>query len=505
MNWLDPYTFLLALLGFLSILVAVLLFRPPWKLARLLLAAAAVLSGVFVLLTVLELYAHNPRDMLWLRNFQQISLMFAPVFLFGYALELYEESSGRTVRWMTIAALPTFADVILIFTDGYHGWMRESVTVELVAGYTEISTSSTLLNSLLGTYSYVLLLVAVILLLRSSWDVPERFRITYRLSALIIATPMLIIVTVPLLGWEIPGLFALANAATGLILIALYRRLDFNTVWPVPRQVILENLSEGIMLINEQGDFVEVNESGRRILALGASGDREPETESIHHLFQHQPELLQALTSGRSEAITCQHHGWVFEVQVTVLDRRSQYLRLLVWNNVTEKWAYEQQLEEMARTDPLTKLLNRGAFLEFYEKEREDWDGTFLLLDIDHFKKLNDTYGHVSGDYALKAVASLLKEHFGADREKVVRLGGEEFGILLPAPPKEAAMRAEAFQKALSSMEISSVPQQITVSIGLSRVAPGSRFEAVYQQADEAMYEAKQAGRNALHWAPAAT
>jgi len=163
-----------------------------------------------------------------------------------------------------------------------------------------------------------------------------------------------------------------------------------------------------------------------------------------------------------------------------------------------------ERVEEMAATDALTGLFNRRFFQEALVRElaradREKSRLALLLLDIDHFKQLNDSYGHTMGDVVLKQVAEILK---GALRkgDVLARYGGEEFVIVLPsASPAGAQEFAERVRKAvaLSSIHPGGARQKVTVSVGWA-IFPEDAAEpqALLERADRALYAAKEAGRN---------
>jgi len=161
------------------------------------------------------------------------------------------------------------------------------------------------------------------------------------------------------------------------------------------------------------------------------------------------------------------------------------------------------ELQRLATTDTLTGVNNRRQFLHLAGTEslrgtRYQQPLSVLMVDIDHFKKVNDTYGHEGGDRALVAVAQAMR---GALRPEATlgRLGGEEFAVLLPQADQHAAMiAAERLRQAVErlSVEIDGAVLKITVSIGVAEVASGQAFEAALQHADEALYEAKKTGRN---------
>ena len=151
-----------------------------------------------------------------------------------------------------------------------------------------------------------------------------------------------------------------------------------------------------------------------------------------------------------------------------------------------------------------TNLFNRRYFDEAVEAEltrarREGYPVSFALLDIDHFKRINDTYGHQAGDEALRITAKILRDQ-SRGSDLICRFGGEEFLLLLPKLGLDAAYsRAEDWRQRLASTEIrfGEFSFFIAVSIGLSAYPPhGKRAEDLVRQADEALYCAKNSGRN---------
>src|SRR4051812_7510633 len=154
-------------------------------------------------------------------------------------------------------------------------------------------------------------------------------------------------------------------------------------------------------------------------------------------------------------------------------------------------------------TDALTGLPNRREFNERLEERMGAWNRrrdvfSLLLLDVDHFKKLNDKYGHLAGDQVLATIGRALR---GAIRREdaVARYGGEEFAILLPTTTLEqAAQAAQKVREAVARVAVDRNNQQlaVTVSGGLATIEPNERVESLIQRADSALYAAKAAGRN---------
>ncbi|MBI6621472.1 diguanylate cyclase [Pseudomonas corrugata] len=166
-----------------------------------------------------------------------------------------------------------------------------------------------------------------------------------------------------------------------------------------------------------------------------------------------------------------------------------------------------EEQRQKALIDPLTGLPNRAAWTERLEQEVEQWQrhGNSLLiamLDLDHFKRINDNYGHLAGDRVLKLIASVLRKRIrGSDF--IARFGGEEFVLLVPDTPLAAGAKlAEALRAAIEAcpFHFKGEPLTVTVSMGMTAFKPGERSELVLKRADEALYRAKNAGRNRVEF-----
>ncbi|MNM38865.1 Response regulator PleD [compost metagenome] len=171
-----------------------------------------------------------------------------------------------------------------------------------------------------------------------------------------------------------------------------------------------------------------------------------------------------------------------------------------------EALGYREHLEEQrqkALIDPLTGLPNRAAWSERVDQEVLEWQesGGHLLmaiLDLDHFKRINDSYGHLAGDKVLKIVASVLRKRLRS-RDFIARFGGEEFVLLIPQTSLPAGCQlAETLRAAIEACPFHFKGERVTItlSIGISAFRSGERSEVVLKRADEALYRAKHLGRN---------
>jgi diguanylate cyclase (GGDEF)-like protein len=161
-----------------------------------------------------------------------------------------------------------------------------------------------------------------------------------------------------------------------------------------------------------------------------------------------------------------------------------------------------ERLDRQASTDALTGIANRRVFddrlrAELGRVERHDREISLALFDLDHFKRINDAYGHQTGDRALVRFARVLAAHARRD-DVVARVGGEEFAWLMPETDQDGAVTAAERVRATLESERDEEFGAITVSAGVVIANPGSTAESLFHAADRALYEAKESGRNTI-------
>ncbi|EKT4564667.1 MULTISPECIES: GGDEF domain-containing protein [Pseudomonas putida group] len=221
------------------------------------------------------------------------------------------------------------------------------------------------------------------------------------------------------------------------------------------------------------------------------------DVDSLKHILENRLEGL---------LLTMDEHKHERDRREQELAGRLQGLSERVASMEHEALGYREHLEEQrqkALLDPLTGLPNRAAWSEQVEREMLDWqeNGGHLamaILDLDHFKRINDNYGHLAGDKVLKIVADQLRKRLRG-RDFIARFGGEEFVLLLPqTTPAVAAQMAEVLRATVEACPFHFKGERvvITTSIGLGAFRSGERSDQVLKRADAALYRAKDQGRN---------
>jgi diguanylate cyclase (GGDEF)-like protein len=215
------------------------------------------------------------------------------------------------------------------------------------------------------------------------------------------------------------------------------------------------------------------------------------------------------------DVITLQNEGKAAYYEFKLLALSKHHLDtesfLLSLRDVTAREHFQQILQFQASTDSLSELLNRRAFFERVGEctahapedeqeigrlpDAEEGQCYLLMLDIDHFKKINDTYGHAVGDMVIKEIGAILKRCFNS-ADVIGRIGGEEFAIFYRDLSHEQLMILIAhFMEALKAIRSEHLPA-ISASIGIAETDGRIPVEVLMKEADKALYNAKETGRN---------
>jgi diguanylate cyclase (GGDEF)-like protein len=216
--------------------------------------------------------------------------------------------------------------------------------------------------------------------------------------------------------------------------------------------------------------------------------DRDPSAyvvaaEDTHMLVIHKDVLWEMIHSS---------HQFTKNLLMILSDRVRSYNHVIAAN-----YGQIRKFERHAITDALTGLTNRHAMQESFPDEiascvQRGEPVSLIMIDVDNFKPFNDRFGHIAGDRALSAVASILRAQF-RPHDLLVRYGGDEFAILLPGA---SADEAEDIAERDGTDSLIQIP--LTISMGVAELQPGDSLDALNRAADAALYRAKHAGRNVV-------
>ena len=278
---------------------------------------------------------------------------------------------------------------------------------------------------------------------------------------------------------------------------------------------ITSSIGEGVFVVDDEGRLQFINQEGERLLGWRYE---ELEGSDIHqrvHVHENgsdapcivQKSHLDNRTVHTENDFFRRKNGEQFPVSLTASPIRTEQGTagtVIVFADITKRKAMEEELARLARYDALTCLFNRGSFDRHFTREakrayRYGRSLSLLILDIDFFKKVNDTYGHRAGDKALKSVADIIRSSIRSS-DIAARYGGEEFAIISPETEIEQALiLAERLRSTIQATEIPLSETQrtrLTVSIGAGSCPGDTTMEALLEATDRALYQAKMQGRN---------
>jgi len=278
-------------------------------------------------------------------------------------------------------------------------------------------------------------------------------------------------------------------------------------------RTITQMAASAIVMIDAGGAVSFWNPAAERLLGYSAA---EAIGTDLHQIiaprrhyddfrkgFEGFTETGEGAVVGRTLEMTAQRKdGIEFPVDISISGIRikEQWHAVGIIRDITERKQAEHQLREYAERDALTGVFNRRKFYEVLEQEKERAvryarSLSLIMFDIDHFKAVNDTYGHAAGDTVLKATASVVADHI-RKADVLGRIGGEEFAVAATETTAESALVLAEKIRCAIEMTVHEHTGKITVSIGVSTYDNGLTLDEFFRRADKALYAAKNNGRN---------
>lgn len=317
-------------------------------------------------------------------------------------------------------------------------------------------------------------------------------------------------------------------------IIMVNQRLNAENLEEKEKLEMIFNLSPDVKLITRKSDGLFVNVNAGFLLMTGYTKEETIGKSTLSINFWNSATDRKGFISDLTSNGTVENKEYFFKrkdgslfigtISASIITINDQEHIVSVIHDITKRKHAEQKIRDLVQqlkaeknvaqqnaiTDSLTGLSNRRYFdeslrTEFYRGKRSGSPLSVIILDIDHFKKFNDTYGHLAGDDCLRHVSAVLKKAAARSYDIVARYGGEEFVLIMPDTEKNGASKlAEQIRKDVEELAIphstSETAACVTVSLGVVTVSATNIPEAeqIIALADEALYEAKLSGRNRI-------
>lgn len=462
-------------------------------------------AQVYLLGYLVEINAGSLHDMLFWNQVQYFGIPFFPALWLIVSI-LY---TGKGKYLQGFGGFVLFAIPVITFifrlTNDWHHWFYSQIELQEFMGVNLMLLTK-------GPWYFVQTAYVLITLFLCTWIYYQRYRnstgdekIQFRL--LLLASG-LIYLALPLVAVNVGGI---GIDYTALILppciLALYlslTRYNFLEIKDLARERVFEDSRVGLILANRFYRVVDFNKASMDFFQWFNASLKAEQLEIL--LADHQ-DLLESIRNSEDRVFHFRVEGEVryINVNVSIIKNKKETVGYLIaFEDFTEREGLKHRLTEIANTDELTGLNNRRRFNECAEEavqqarvEREKL--SVLMMDLDFFKKINDSYGHHGGDAVLRDFAGMLSDAFSGT-DIVGRIGGEEFAVvMLNTDAVRACDKAEEFRKTVAekTVEFGEKSISFTVSIGVAELNEATAdFDALINSADHALYKAKHLGRN---------
>jgi len=435
-----------------------------------------------------------------------------------------------SVLWMTVALLYTktiytlkikmalllFAIPVITFfirlTNSWHHLFYTKWEVRQIFGYSSLYMERGIWYYVNISYTILCLLFTVIIYLigylknKAGYTKPHFFVFLFASLLPFIGIVMILFVFDE---WNI-DYSAIIMPVSLLVISYGILKYDFLEIRTLARETIFENNFAGMVVLGPGKRVIDYNKAAEKFFkALNITLDNYP----IERILERQPELLEIFESKSScdFSFVKDNEERFFEIDVVPLgnpdDENKKMLKTI--RDVTEERKIQEKLKFLATTDSLSGLYNRAEFMNLAKKEfasakKNNEELSLLIMDLDNFKNINDTFGHAAGDEMIREIGSIIKSGF-RKTDIAGRIGGEEFAVVLKnASLEEAKKAAQNFRKTVEKRKVvfGGHVISLTVSIGVAAIRVGTDdvndIEDILKMADDALYRAKAKGRNCV-------
>jgi diguanylate cyclase (GGDEF)-like protein/PAS domain S-box-containing protein len=478
-------------------------------------------AGYFALLTLaeavwtagylLQTFSTNLPALIFWNSIQFSAVLTGTLGFLGFAFHY----TGKMIRFARSALRAAFVLALMIaavvWLDPFNQALRLRTHIEQSGIFIRLVFEDGPLFFIIPLFTYSIITFGAFLLVANLFSSPRIYRLQVGtvLAGLIIPWGVSLVSWMGLVPLAMYDITPLSFIPSNLLMFWALFRFHLFEVAPIARAMLVERMRDGVIVLDRRRRIIDFNPAAREMLGLSetASAGRfiSRELPTLHTFILHLTETPNA-RSGLSLDVMGMPSR--FEASATPLFDSLGGLtgHLVIFRDVTEQKRTEEKLHHLALTDYLTGVFNRRAFFElavpeFERSRRYHHSLAFIIIDVDNFKKVNDTYGHLVGDQVLESMSRTCQQAL-REVDTLARYGGEEFVVMLPETDREGARQAaERLRQRVEQQAVSSRlgPVHVTISLGVAVYHPDREpitIDRLLAEADQALYRAKQTGRN---------
>lgn len=458
-------------------------------------------KAVFIFGYYFELNSKNLDQLIFFIKLQYMGL---PFILFFWLLFLYKYNFNKYASFKTSLALLTIPVITVFFnvTNEYHKLFFKQIALTEVNGIC-------LTNVTNGPFYYVFVfyccacITLSFFIFLNIWR-KHNFKLKNQAFWLFVGNVLVmffLLIYFYNLSSSCIKIYVFCFICTTITFFIALFKYDLLELDDIVRSIIFSSIREGIIVTDKKGRLIDFNNTAKNMFNWVNSSNIGNEISSFDEGY------LMSKSKTKDFGIELYKNGQkkYYDIYITPLKEKvGTFGKIYILQDVTNQKELMTKLSDMANIDPLTGIFNRRKFLEQTQHEiskakKYKKNISTLMIDVDNFKIINDTYGHLAGDKVLKTVAQEIKKML-KDTDIICRYGGEEFAVILTETELENVyLTAENIRKSISNIIIKFNKHEINVTVSIGIYSKFDKDLTLYQlieHADKALYRAKNSGRN---------
>lgn len=474
----------------------------------------------------MELGVSTYAQKLFWRNITQIGVFLVPVSSVYFSIKYTEDDKPLYNKIIITSVFINIISILLIMTNSQHHLMRELVYLKQNNLTTVLYVKQTMLGKILVSFTFVLSLISILKIWIFMRTTSKHMKSQVSMILIGILLPTIFAWTknawLQYLGVTIP-------ISTSFLFSAIFIfwgvfRYNFMSISPIAIDWAIDAIDEGIIICSLDGQVVDINQSTINFIQNynKIANENTPINNKtickydyikqinsiIHNCFEEWSNAIENFIDESVEiTLDIVDYKKYYNINVHVLKnlKKSKLGTVSVVRDITEEKVQNKLLRQMAEIDGLTQILNRKTYVRLVNNRINDFEETnsnayMLVLDVDHFKNLNDTYGHIVGDKVLQGIVRLIKSCL-KDTSLFGRVGGEEFSIFLTDCDENSCLEiCERIRMTLQNYSFEFDNEKINATICIGAASSSNitniNFTNFFEKADNALYKAKNSGRN---------